>query len=194
MAQTASPGSSDLIMGRGWIVLLRGMTAVGFAVIALAWRPHLTQAKLGLLFGMYALVHGGLSLLGAIGGRGQRGCRLLAMEGIVGLAAGIALLRAPSAGPIAAGVFVWMWAMAAGAIRLAEAYQLRRELSGDVWLMLSGVVTVLLACILLLLRPIVSAVAVALLFGGFALMWGVLEIVLGYELRAARRGRFAGHT
>jgi uncharacterized membrane protein HdeD (DUF308 family) len=148
----------------------------------------MTRAKLGLLFGIYALVHGALSLLAAIGGRGQRGYWLLAIEGIVGLAAGFAIIFAPSAGPIAAGLVIWLWAMGAGAIRITEAVRLRKELSGDIWLMLSGLVTVLLAFILLL-RPVVGAVGVALLLAGFALMWGIFEILLGCEMRGLRRGR-----
>jgi uncharacterized membrane protein HdeD (DUF308 family) len=174
-------------------VLLRGITAVAFAVIALVWRPYMTPAKLGLLFGMYALLHGLLSLIAAVGGRGQRGCWLLAIEGMAGLAAGAAILLAPSAGPIAAGVFIWLWAMVTGGIRISEAIRLRRELSGDIWLMLSGLVTVLLAFILLL-RPVVGAVGVAWLLAGFALMWGLFEILLGCELRALRHGRIASQT
>jgi uncharacterized membrane protein HdeD (DUF308 family) len=65
--------------GREWVLLLRGLVAIAFAVAALTW-PSITQAKLVNLFGVYALSHGLLSLLGAIGGRGQPGCMLLRID------------------------------------------------------------------------------------------------------------------
>ena len=189
--QPQSP-HGESFMGGGWIVLLRGVTAIAFAVIAFAW-PPMTNAKLALLFGLYALVHGTLSLIAAIGGRGRRGSWLLANEGVIGLFAGLLTLRTPSPGPMAAVFFVWLWAIAAGILRIAEAIRLRKEISGEIWLMLSGLVTVLFGLILLL-RPIVGVIGMALLTGGFALVWGVFEILLGRDLRAARHGWPADRT
>jgi uncharacterized membrane protein HdeD (DUF308 family) len=162
------------------------MTAIAFGLIGLLWRP-ISPHKLTLLFALYALTHGALSLIAAIGGRGQPACRILGLEGLAGLAAGLLTLFAPAGGTMAAVIFIWLWALTAGALRMAEAIRLRKELSGDVWLMLSGLVTVLLA-IILLLRPIVGAAGVALMIAGFALLWGVFELLLAWELRAARHG------
>jgi uncharacterized membrane protein HdeD (DUF308 family) len=78
---------------------------------------------------------------------------------------------------------VWLWAVAAGILRIMEAVRLRKSLAGDMWLMLSGVVTVLLGC-MLLLRPIIGAVGVALVISASALIWGVFEILFGREIRA----------
>jgi uncharacterized membrane protein HdeD (DUF308 family) len=47
--------STNLFHGRGWVVLLRGLTAVAFGVLAFAW-PGVTLARLVLLFGLYAMV------------------------------------------------------------------------------------------------------------------------------------------
>jgi uncharacterized membrane protein HdeD (DUF308 family) len=162
------------------------MTAIAFGLVALMWRP-MSLHKLTLLFAMYALTHGALSLMAAIGGRGQAACRILGLEGLAGLAAGLLMLFVPVGTTMAAVIFIWLWALIAGALRMAEAIRLRKELSGDVWLMLSGLVTVLLA-IILLLRPILGAAGVALMIAGFALLWGVFELLLAWELRAARHG------
>jgi uncharacterized membrane protein HdeD (DUF308 family) len=187
-----SPTESDkLFRGRGWVVLLRGITAVAFGVLAFAWQ-HVTLPTLVLLFGTYALVHGILSVAAAIGSRGQPGCLLLGVEGIVGLWAGVMTLRTSSPTPMAFVFLVWLWAIATGILRIAEAIRLRKEISGDIWLALSGVVTVFLGLVLFSRKIIGGVVGVALLIGVFALIWGVLEILLGWELRAVRHGRPTG--
>jgi uncharacterized membrane protein HdeD (DUF308 family) len=183
--KNSSTETEGLFVGRWWAVLLRGLTAVAFGVIAFMW-PHVTIATLILLFGLYALIHGILSLSAAISGHGQGGSRvLLAIEGIVGLGAGIITLRSPSTTAMVLVFFIWVWAIATGILRIAEAIRLRKEISGDLWLALSGVVTVLLGLILLL-RPVLGAVGLAWIIGGYALLLGLFEILLGRDLRAMR--------
>jgi len=181
MSETMS-SRSELFEGRGWVVIMRGLTAVAFGLLAVAW-PDITMRRLVVLFGLYALVHGGLSLAAAAGHRGQRGCMLLVMEGLVGVFAGISTLQTRGPSPMAFALLVWMWAIASGILRIIEAFRLRKTLSGDVWLMLSGLVTALFGG-MLVLRPIIGAVGLALLISGSALIWGVFEILLGWEIRA----------
>ena len=57
-----------LFAARWWAVLLRGIIAIAFGVLAFAW-PGVTVATLVLLFGFYALVDGVFSLFTAIGDR-----------------------------------------------------------------------------------------------------------------------------
>lgn len=181
MTETSST-HSDLFEGRGWVVILRGLTAVAFGVLAFTW-PSLTLRRLVWLFALYALVHGVLSMLAAIGSRGQKGCLLLGTEGVVGLVAGGLTLLTSSASPMAFVLLVWLWAIATGALRIAEAIRLRKELRGDAWLLLSGVVVVLFAG-MLVLRPIVGVLGLAMMIAVSALVWGIFEILLGWELRS----------
>jgi len=181
MSQITS-AKSGLFESRAWVVMLRGVTAIAFGLLAIAW-PGVTLRQLVVLFGLYALVHGGLSLAAAAGHRGQRGCMLLGIEGIVGVFAGISTLQTRGPSPMAFALLVWMWAIASGILRIIEAVRLRKTLSGDVWLMLSGVMTVLLGG-MLILRPIIGAVGLALIISISALIWGVFEMLLGWEIRA----------
>jgi uncharacterized membrane protein HdeD (DUF308 family) len=171
-------------------VLLRGLTAVAFGVLAIAW--PMTLARLVMLFGIYALVHGILSAAAAIGGRGQRGCLPLGVEGAVGLWAGVMTLRSSHPAPMAFVFLVWLWAIATGILRIVEAIRLRKEIPGDIWLALSGIVTVFLGLLLFSRRIIGGAVGLGLLIAVFAVVWGLLEILLGWELRAVRHGRPTG--
>ena len=191
MSETTST-KTELFQGRAWVVMLRGLTAIAFGLLAVAW-PGITLRQLVVLFGLYALVHGALSLAAAAGHRGQRGCMLLVTEGIVGIFAGIATLQTRGPSPMAFALLVWMWAVASGILRIIEAFRLRKTLSGDVWLMLSGVVTVMLGG-MLVLRPIIGAVGLALLISISALIWGVFEMLLGWEIRAVRHPGHPSHS
>ena len=190
MREESLKNSHELFSGRGWVVLLRGLTAVAFGVLAIAW--PMTLVRLVMLFGIYALVHGILSAAAAIGGRGQRGCLLLGVEGAVGLWAGVMTLRSSHPAPMAFVFLVWLWAIATGVLRIIEAIRLRKEIPGDIWLALSGIVTLFLGLLLFSRRIIGGAVGLGLLIAIFAVVWGVLEILLGWELRVLRHGRPTG--
>jgi uncharacterized membrane protein HdeD (DUF308 family) len=185
LSERSPTDTSELFTGRGWVVLLRGLTAVAFGVLAFAW-PHMTLARLVLLFGLYALVHGILSIAASIGSRGQRGSLLLAVEGIVGLWAGVMTLGTSTPGPMAFVFLVWLWAIATGILKIAEAMRLRKEVLGDVWLAISGVVTVVLGLVLVS-RHFAGVIGLAVLIAAFALIWGVCEILLGWKLGAGHR-------
>jgi uncharacterized membrane protein HdeD (DUF308 family) len=180
-----------LFTRRWWVVLLRGVVAVIFGVMAFAW-PHLTIATLVLLFGWYALIHGISSLISAIAYRPEAGNRwLLALEGVVGIWAGIVTLRSPSATALVLIFFVWIWAIATGILRIVEAIRLRKQIRGEVWLALSGVVTVAFG-LMLMLRPVAGLIALAWIIAGYALLLGLFEIMLGLELRTLGHARFSG--
>jgi uncharacterized membrane protein HdeD (DUF308 family) len=179
-----------VFQGQEWIVVLRGVVAIAFAVAAFTW-PSMTQAKLVNLFGVYALAHGLLSLAGAIGGRGKPGSMLLGTEGAVGIWAGAFALRTSLPTPFASIVFIWLWAAGTGILQVVEAFRLRKEISGDVWLALGGLVTLCFGWIVWL-RPFIGMIGLAVIIAVFALVWGIFEILLGKELRSLRHGRLAG--
>jgi uncharacterized membrane protein HdeD (DUF308 family) len=190
MTGNSARRSRFVFEGREWIVLLRGLVAIAFAVAALTW-PSLTQPKLLTLFGVYALTHGVLSLIGAIGGRGQPGCMLLGTEGAVGIWAALFAFKGALPTPIVSIGVIWLWAAATGILQVVEAIRLRKEISGDVWLALGGAVTLCFGSIIWL-RPFIGLIGLAVAIAVFALLWGVFELLLGKELRSLRQGPLAG--
>jgi uncharacterized membrane protein HdeD (DUF308 family) len=79
--------------------------------------------------------------------------------------------------------FIWVWALATGILRICEAIRLRKEISGEVWLALSGVILIVFA-FMLRLRPVLVSFDVAWAIGACALLFGLFEILLGRELRS----------
>jgi uncharacterized membrane protein HdeD (DUF308 family) len=181
----SSRNTMGLFLGRWWTVLLRGVAAVAFGVLVFVW-PHLTVATLVLLFGFYALTHGLSSMIAAIFNRQKTRNRwLLAFEGVIGIWAGMVTLRAPSTTAMVLIFFVWAWAMATGILRIVEAIRLRKEISGEIWLALSGVVLILFG-FMLRLRPVMAVIDLAWVIAACALLFGLFEIMLGRELRSVQ--------
>jgi len=179
---------SALLTKNWWVMLLRGIVAVLFGILAFS-RPLMTLAVLVLLFGVYALVDGGFSLVSALAGWRYREDRwLLLLEGLVGLWAGFITLTTPAITALALVFFIAIWALATGVLKIVGAIRLRREISGEFWLALSGIASVVFAC-LVMMRPAAGALAMIWVIGWFALLQGVLLVILSFKLRSLR-GRF----
>lgn len=178
MNRSSVPEFTGLFAGRWWAVLMRGLIAIAFALLAFTW-PGVTLATLVVLFGFYALLDGVFSLIRAIGGRRLRDDRwLLMLEGVVGIWAGVVTLRAPEVTAVVLVFFMSIWAMSF--LRIVGAIRLRKEISGEVWLALSGLASVLFA-FMLMLRPGVGALALVWIIAGYALIMGVFLVMLGIE-------------
>ena len=81
-----------------WLILLRGIAALIFGILAFVW-PGITVASLVLLWGAYAIADGIFALWAAMAGKGAgAGPRWwLAIVGILGIVAGlIAFVCRPS--------------------------------------------------------------------------------------------------
>ena len=176
--------TSVLWAGYWWAVLLRGAIAVVFGVLVFAW-PAVTFQTLVFLFGGYALLDGVLTLATAIGGRHTPENHWLpVLESLVSVWVSIVILRDPAAAAFALVFFVSIWAMTTGFLRVVTAIHPGREISGEPWLALSGVLSVLFA-FMLMLRPALGVIGVAWVISGFALAMAVALIMLGVELRAS---------
>lgn len=166
---------------RWWAVILRGLIAIAFAVIAFTW-PVVTVATLVLLFGIYALVDGVSSLIAALVGRHHEDRWLLALEGVIGIWAGVITLRAPGLTATLLVFFISIWAMATGFVRIIEAIRLRKQISGEIWLALSGVLSILFALVLIV-RPVVGALSIVWVLAAYVLLLGLFLVFLGIELK-----------
>ncbi|MGE5570401.1 MAG: HdeD family acid-resistance protein [Rhodospirillales bacterium] len=165
-----------------WSMLIRGIAAVVFGILALSW-PGKTFALLVVLFGAFALVHGIAAIAGAVRkSRGQERWGGLLLEGIVGVAAGIIAFAWPAITGLALVLLISAWALITGITEITAAIRLRRYIRGEWRLVLSGVISIILAAFLFA-SPAAGAVAIALAVGIYAIIFGVLEIALAFRLR-----------
>ncbi len=167
-----------------WLLVLRGLAAVLFGVLAFIW-PNLALASLVLLFGAYALVDGVLTIIAAFRRTDtDRHWWVLLLEGVVGILAGVAAFVWPGLTALALLYLIAAWAIITGIFEIIAAVRLREEIEGEFWLGLGGLLSLIFG-ILLVLMPGPGALAVVWLIAGYAIAFGVLLVILGFRVRQA---------
>jgi uncharacterized membrane protein HdeD (DUF308 family) len=169
-----------------WLLLLRGVAAIIFGVLAFIW-PGLTLVALIFLWGAYAIVDGGIALWAAISGRGAEIAPRwwLGIVGVVGLLAGLVAFASPGLTALVLLMFIAGWAIVIGALEIWGAIQLRKEIEGEWWLILSGLLSIAFG-LLLIARPGSGALALVWLIASFAILHGCTLIALAFRLKHFR--------
>jgi uncharacterized membrane protein HdeD (DUF308 family) len=164
-----------------WMLALRGLCAVVFGILAFA-KPGITLSALVLVFGAYALVDGILAIVAAISRRGGAPWWALVLEGVAGIGAAAFAFLTPGITALALLFLIASWAIITGVLEVVAAIALRKQLRGEWLLVLSGLASILFG-VLLVARPGAGALAVLWLIGGYAIVFGVLLIALGFRLK-----------
>ena len=170
-----------------WALLLRGLIAIVFGF--LVWlRPGISLAALVFLFGVYTLADGFLGVWTAISGnREQEYWWVLLLWGLIGIGVGILTFLAPGVTAVVLLFYIAIWAIATGVMEIVAAIRLRREIQGEWLLVLGGLASVLFGAFLMA-RPIAGALALLWLIGAYAVIFGVVLVILAFRVRA-----FASH-
>ncbi len=170
-------------LGRNWwLVLLRGIAAIVFGLLAWAW-PGVTLVTLVLFWGAYALVDGVAALIGGWKTKdGGKPMWTVVLVGLVGIAAGIFTFLQPGVTAIALLILIAVWAIVQGVLEISAAIRLRKEIQNEWLLILCGVLSVAFG-VLMILNPGAGAIAVLWLIGAFAVAYGVLLIILSFKLK-----------
>ncbi len=176
------------LVSNWWLVVLRGVAGILFGILTFLM-PRLSLIALVLLFGAYAFVDGILAIGSALRRR-EAGMQwwMMLLEGVAGVAAGVVTAIWPGITALALLYLIAIWALLTGVLELMAAVRLRRVISGEWLLVLSGIASLVLG-VLLLLFPRAGALAVVLWIGAYALVFGILLVALGMRLRAWGRGR-----
>ena len=127
---------------RWWAVALRGAAAIVFGILTLLM-PGITLWALVLLFGSYAVVDGVFSVVAALRGEDdEEPWWALLLHGLVSIAAGLVAFFLPGLSALALVYVIAAWAVVTGALEIAAAVRLRKRITGEWWLALSGILSV----------------------------------------------------
>lgn len=173
----------DALARNWWLILLRGVFAIVFGVLAFLW-PGITLVTLVLFYGAFAFVDGVLAIVAAVRGGAPAPRWWLALVGVFGIAAGVLTVLWPQITALVLLLFIAAWAIATGVLQIWGAIKLRHEIEGEWLLIASGVLSVAFG-VLVAMWPGAGALAMVLVIGAFAVMYGILLISFALTLRKA---------
>ncbi|UYP18840.1 HdeD family acid-resistance protein [Rhodococcus sp. Z13] len=186
-SSTSSPAGpfAALFKQIWWVVLLRGILAVLFGVIALAW-PGITVWALVVVFAAYSIVDGIVLAVQSVRDKAEGWGWWLAM-GVVSVIAGLVALFWPGITALVLLYVIAFYAILFGITGIVGGIRFRKlHESGWVWSVLAGVIAVLFG-IVLLIFPGEGILGLIVLLGIYAILFGVLLIVLAFQVRSAAK-------
>jgi uncharacterized membrane protein HdeD (DUF308 family) len=167
-----------------WALVLRGLAAILFGVLAFAW-PGITLFVLVLFFGAYMLVDGIFAIVAAVRAAGEEDrWWLLLIQGTLGVLAGLVAIFWPGLTALALLYFIAAWAIVTGIMEIVAAIRLRREIEGEWALALSGALSVLFGVLLVVLPAPAGLLSLVWLIGAYAVATGVLLLILAFRVRS----------
>ena len=165
-----------------WAFLIRGIAAIIFGVLAI-FATRTTLFVLVLFFGAYALVDGIFAIIAAIRRIEERErWGLLMLEGVIGIVIGIITFFVPGVTLLFLAYLIAIWAILTGISEIAEAIRLREVIRNEWLLVLAGALSVIFG-VLMLIFPGAGFLAVTLIIGVYAIIFGIIEVGLSLRLR-----------
>lgn len=163
-------------------ILVWGVLSVLFGIISFAW-PGLTLTTLVYLFAISVIAEGIAVLAGAWQARDEnKNWWLMLLAGIINIVAGIICIANPGITALFFVVLMGVSWLVTGLIEIYAAISLRKEITNEGWLALAGVLSVL-SGLFLIFRTEEGALALVWLIAGFAIVFGIILILLALKAK-----------
>jgi uncharacterized membrane protein HdeD (DUF308 family) len=174
----------ERIQKKWWTLLLRGILAIIFGLIAL-FSPGIVIGTLLLYIGFVALFGGIFLIIEGIAVKSDdRGMHIL--EGILSILFGIVFLWHPVFVYASIMYFIAFWAIIGGILQIIFAIKLRKEIPNEWLAILSGIITLIFG-ILVFMNINAGAAALVMIFGIYALIAGILLIMLSFKVKGLKK-------
>jgi uncharacterized membrane protein HdeD (DUF308 family) len=192
MRQEARRDVADLLagVGRHWGWMLAfGIITVAIGILALVW-PGRTLEVVAILFGLQLVVAGIFQFIRAFSAEEATGGTrvLLALLGVLSFIVGLYALRHVLVTIQALALLLGIFWIVSGAVELFTAIS-GREAQNRGWRIFMGALGIL-AGVVVLVYPAISLLTLAVVLGIWLLVYGVMAIVLAFQIRSA--GQAAG--
>lgn len=162
---------------------MRGILAIIFGLIALL-APGIVLVTLIFYFGFLAIFSGIFLIIEGISIKSDdKGFRIL--EGVLYLLIGILFLFRPGFVLTFIIYFIAFWAIFAGIFQIIYAIKLRKVIPNEWLAILNGVITLIFG-LLVLSNIVVGAQAIVIIFGIYAIIWGIFMIGLSFKIKSLK--------
>ncbi len=174
----------ELLFKNWWTLTVKGVLLIVFGLLAL-FSPGATFLSLILILAIFMVIDGVFSLAGVVLNRKSTGDKsLLLIEGIISLVLGIIVYRNPDAALLFVTVAISIWAIFSGVSKILIALQLRKEIKGEFWMILSGIISVIFG-IVVFAQPGIAVVTLMWIIAVFALLIGITLTIISLKIRKA---------
>jgi uncharacterized membrane protein HdeD (DUF308 family) len=182
-AEMLGMATSNKMFLNWWAVLLRGLISIIFGVLVLAF-PGSAFVSLIWVIGAYIVIDGVAAVGSALMHREHYPHWWVTLiEGLVGIVAGILALVYPGLAGVTLVTIIAFWAIVTGVVEIVAAWRLRQTIKGELFLGLSGLVSVIFG-VVVLFQPGVGILALLTLIGVYSVIFGVMLIFLAFRLRS----------
>jgi uncharacterized membrane protein HdeD (DUF308 family) len=164
-------------------LIVRGVLALIVGIVAVAW-PGVTVYAFVVIFAVYAFMDAVVQAVRAFSGVPTRAANARILIALVDVAAGVVATSYPNITAVVLVVIVAIWAIAFGVLELFAAFGAGEAVGTRAWFVVAGLVSLAFGFVLVG-RPDVGAVSLAVIYGIFSLAFGITEIVLGVQARRA---------
>ena len=181
---TTTPAPTELrrdVRQVGTLMIVGGVIGTIAGILALVY-PDITLLALALIAGINLLLLGVMSLVDAFSGDGDTPTRVLAaVLGLLGIMAGLVVMRRPGDSLLAVLMVLGIWLVVTGIVDFIRAFA---NVEFRALRLLTALVDVVLGGLILAL-PDESLGTLALLIGIAFMVRGVISVVRGVQLRKA---------
>ena len=165
------------------LLLIRGILGIVIGFVAFAW-PGITIAVLVGIFAVYAIIDGVTNLVLGLSRTPAHGRSWpQALQGIVGIAAGVMTFLWPVVTAFVLVIFIGAWAIVTGLFEVVAAIRLRKVIKGEWLLALSGVLSVAFG-VLVFAFPGAGAVGISWILGIYTAAAGMVLVALAIRMRS----------
>jgi uncharacterized membrane protein HdeD (DUF308 family) len=181
MSSHAESDPLAALRSTGWLLIAVGAISIVAGLFAIAY-PDITLLALALFAGINLILLSALTLVDAFAKDADGGARAIsAVLGILGLIAGLVVLRRPGETLLALVLVIGIWLVVSGAVSFLRSLD---GVAGRGLEMLEAVCEIALG-VLILALPDLSLRTVAILAGIGFILRGALAIYGGWQLRKA---------
>jgi uncharacterized membrane protein HdeD (DUF308 family) len=174
----------------GWVLAFGAITLLA-GLLVLVW-PGRTIVAVAVLFGIQLVVAGIFRFVVALAADEESGGTrvLLALLGVLSFIVGLYALRHVLVTIQALALLLGIFWIVNGAVEVFTALS-HRAMQGRGWTIFMGLLSIV-AGVVVLVYPGISLLTLAVVLGVWLLLFGVMEIMLAFQLRSI--GRAAGHV
>jgi len=163
--------------------LFRGLAAILFGVLTLVW-PGISLTVLVYLFGIFAVISGITAMSVALRSREEPHWGVMLFEGILGVLAGVVALIWPGITALAFLYLLAAWAIITGVLELVAPLSFPMSAGRGFLMAVSGILSIVFG-VLIAAQPASGLLAVTWLIGVYAILFGIMYVVIYFEARSA---------